>query len=180
MTTVALQMTKADQASGQQASLIGPVTGTVYTVDALGRAVVSTLDSPTLLTRGWCYANLVDAPGYATSGVATINFGAFPGSPSAQAIVALSGPANPNAVVQAWIEPIATADHSADEHSADPPAVSAQIVGSTIVINAAASGRDWPTPPATPFGNLANSQQPIGLQQPQPYGAWSVGWALAA
>ena len=180
MTTVALQMTKADQASGQQASLIGPVTGTVYTVDALGRAVVSTLDSPTLLTRGWSYANIVDAPGYATSGLATVNFGAFPGAQSAQTTIALSGPANPSAVVDVWIEPIATADHSADEHAVDPPLVSAQIVGSNLVINAFASGRDWPTPPGTPFGNPANSQMPTSCQQPQPYGLWSVGWALAA
>jgi hypothetical protein len=84
-----------------------------------------------------------------------------------------------DAVLDVWIAPIATSDHSADEHSADPPLVNAQIINGNIVINAYASGRDKPIPAGTPFGNAAGSQQPIGQQQPMPYGKWTVAWAFA-
>lgn len=180
MATVALQRIKVLPDIGMQHQLTGPVTGQLYIVDPLGRVVVSTLDSPYLLVKGWSYARLDDLAGSPTAGVATINFGAFPGAPSAQLTIAASDVDDPNAVIDAWIVPIATADHSADEHSADPPLVSAQVVGVTLVINAFASGRDKPVPAGTPFGQTTTSQMPIGEQQPMPYGAWSVGWAFAA
>jgi hypothetical protein len=178
MATVALQKIRSEPASGQQHSFYGKVTGTLYIVDPLGRVVVSTLDSPELIAKGWVDATLDTEASLTTSGVTTVNFGAFPGAPNAQTTIAVTDQIDPSGVPIAWITPVATADHSADEHAADPPMVSAQIVGSTLVINALASGRDWPTPAGTPFGNTANSQAPIGLQQPQPYGAWSVGWAF--
>ena len=50
------------------------------------------------------------------SGTATLNFGAFPGASDAS--VAVTGQAGilSGSLVEAWIRPIATADHSADEH----------------------------------------------------------------
>jgi hypothetical protein len=115
-----------------------------------------------------------------TSGVATINFGPFPGSSSA--VLMLPGwsdmgiPAQP---INAWAIPFGTADHTADEHVADPPRFSAAVDGlGNIVISGFPSGRDLPVPPGTPFGN-SSSQMPIGNQQPMPYGAWSVGWAYS-
>jgi hypothetical protein len=177
MATVALQKIDANVAMGQQQSIFGPVTGALYIVDPLGRVVVSTLDSPTLVAQGWAYAELEYLTGAPNNGVATVNFGVFPGSPNTQVTIVAADAYDPAATLLAAITPIATGDHSADEHSADPPMVSAQVVAGNIVINAAASGRDWPTPAGTPFGGAA-SQQPIGLQQPQPYGAWSVAWSF--
>ena len=58
----------------------------------------------------------------AQEGTTTINFGAFPGALDAS--VTVSAPnilAGSN--LDAWIEAAATADHSIDEHWADPPVI---------------------------------------------------------
>ena len=150
-----------------------------YVVDGLGRATVDTRDAPKMIAEGWMYWTPGAGGGTPpTSGVATLQFGAFPGAVMAQTIVSAIDGSDPNAEVDAWIIPVATADHSADEHSADPPMVNAQIVGSTIVLNGYPSGRDKPVPSGTPFG-ASPSQQPISTQQPMPYGAWSVAWAFS-
>lgn len=54
------------------------------------------------------------------SGITTINFGAFPGGHDAS--VAISGQAGilSESLVEAWIMPVATSDHSADEHMVEP------------------------------------------------------------
>ena len=179
MTTVALQKIKVLPDIGMQHSFYGAVTNKLYLVDPLGRVVVDTRDAAYLLPKGWAYARLDDMPSSPTAGVATINFGAFPGAASAQTTIAASDIDDPNAVIDAWIVPIATADHTADEHSADPPLVSAQVSGGNLVINAFPSGRDKPIPSGTAFGQTATSQMPVGEQQPTPYGAWSVAWAFS-
>ncbi len=110
---------------------------------------------------------------------ATVDFGRFPGSPSARTEIELpAGDYDPNAILDVWIAPVDTPDHTADEHAADPPQVSAKVIDGKIVIQAFPSGRDKPIPDGTPFGNTANSQRPIGNQQPMPYGVWTVGWSL--
>ena len=50
------------------------------------------------------------------SGTTTIDFGAFPGTSDTS--VAVTGQAGivAGSLVEAWIRPVATADHSADEH----------------------------------------------------------------
>lgn len=52
----------------------------------------------------------------ANTGTATLNFGAFPGASDTS--VAVTGQAGiiAGSLVEAWIRPVATADHSADEH----------------------------------------------------------------
>jgi hypothetical protein len=60
-------------------------------------------------------------------GTIILDFGAFPGSSNASVAVADAG-IKAGSVTTAQIEPIATADHSADEHIADPPAVYADSV----------------------------------------------------
>ena len=62
MATVSLQKIDSCVALGQQQSIFGPVTGAIYIVDSLGRVVVSTLDSPTLIAQGWAYTRLDDLP----------------------------------------------------------------------------------------------------------------------
>jgi hypothetical protein len=113
-----------------------------------------------------------------TNGVTILDFGPFPGSPLVELfLLGFADPADPNATVVAWVQPIKTSDHQREEHSFDPPMVSAQIRGSDIAIWGMPSGRDRPIPPGIPFGNAA-SQAPIGQRQPMPYGKWSVGWAI--
>lgn len=76
------------------------------------------------------------APGWFT-GVATLDFGAFPGS--SHATVAITGLPNLNATsrVLAWVEPSVTADHSEDEHMLETILVSARdrIAGTGFTIH---------------------------------------------
>lgn len=62
-------------------------------------------------------------------GTAEVDFGAFPGA--AYATVAVTGQASivAGSLVEAWIRPVATSDHRADEHIVDPP----EIVAGDIV-----------------------------------------------
>lgn len=50
------------------------------------------------------------------TGVATLNFGAFPGAPEASVVITGQAAITADSYVEAWIRPVATADHSADEH----------------------------------------------------------------
>jgi hypothetical protein len=180
MTTVALQ--KPLQPGQSQAShrVTGGITGNSYIVDPMGRVVIDVLDAPAVLAKGWVYANIEDAisGGLPTFGTAVLDFGAFPGAPLTEATV-LGAAIDSNAVLKVWVPAVASVDHSADEHSVDPPMVSGQVTGSTLVIRANCSGRDRPVPPGVAPGNTANSQMPIPRRQLQPYGKWNVAWAFA-
>jgi len=48
-------------------------------------------------------------------GTATLDFGAFPGASDAFIDISVPG-VTPTSLVEAWIRPEATADHTADEH----------------------------------------------------------------
>lgn len=87
-------------------------------------------------------------------GIATLDFGAFPGA--SDATVAVTGQAGivAGSLIEAWIRPEATADHSVDEHRVEE----IQVVADTIV-----AGTGF-----TIFGRTRNYRL---------YGAWSVAWA---
>lgn len=175
MPTIQLQRFRPFQET-QSKAVTGPVTGTLYIVDPLGRVSVDTADSPYFIADGYSLAAPIGA---ATSGIATLDFGPFPGSPSASVTIPAVDAADPNAVLDAWIVQVATVDHSADEHAVDPPMVSAVADGNgNIIITGGPSGRDLFVPPGTPYG-AASSQQPIGQIQLMPVGKWSVGWAFS-
>jgi hypothetical protein len=178
MATLSLQRLK-EEGSSHARTMTGFSTGKLYNSDSLGRVTVDILDAPEFLAKGWVVYDL-GAGLIPSSGVAILDFGPFPGSSTATVSVIGGNAFNSSNVVDAWITPIATADHSADEHQIDPPLVSAVISGSNIIITGYPSGRDLAVPPGTPFGNTANSQMPIASQQLMPYGKWSVGWALAS
>ena len=68
----------------------------------------------------------------ATQGTTTVDFGALPGSPEANAVTTGQTGISAGSLVEAWILPVASADHSADEHRVDPPRVVAgDIVAGT-------------------------------------------------
>jgi hypothetical protein len=158
----------------------GRVTGNTYVFDALGRALVDSQDAPFLISTGTVlYANPSDAPGAVPSfGTAILDFGAFPGKATAEVTVSPVTTLDPAGTPQVSIAYLASVDHSADEHAVDPPLVSGQLSGSTLVIRGICSGRDRNVPPGVPFGNTANSQMPIPRRQPTPYGKWNVAWTL--
>jgi hypothetical protein len=57
------------------------------------------------------------------SGTSTIDFGAFPGSPESS--VAVTGQTNilAGSLVEAWILPAATTNHTVSDHYANPPRI---------------------------------------------------------
>lgn len=96
------------------------------------------------------------------SGTATLNFGAFPGASDAS--VAVTGQAGilTGSLVEAWIRPVATADHSADEHMVETLKVFAGNIS---------AGTGF-----TIYGfNTSERNDPRG-QGTRLYGQWTVAW----
>lgn len=151
--TVALQHPFDAPVRGTR-TVVGRSTGTTYTVDGLGRIVVANADAAYLATQGW----LPVIPGSGIN-VVTVDFGAFPGSLGATTTIA-SVTRDSTALVEASVVPIATADHTADEHAVDAPIVSAQSDGNgNLVISA------YPNMNVIPVDNM------------MPWGKWSVAWS---
>jgi hypothetical protein len=99
------------------------------------------------------------------TGTATLDFGAFPGKGDAS--VAVTGQAGivAGSLIGCWIRPVATADHTADEHMVESLAVTA----ATIV-------------PGTGF-TIYGFENGVGPHTAQPstahllYGAFTIAWA---
>jgi len=66
------------------------------------------------------------------TGTTTVDFGAFPGSLYCTAVITGQASIVAGSLPEAWIRPVATADHLADEHIVDPPEIcAADIVAGT-------------------------------------------------
>ena len=125
-------------------------------------------------------------------GTATVNFGAFPGKSDAS--VAVTGQADilSGSLVDAWLYPSATADHSADEHMAEKIRVTAgNIIAATgfTIYALNDNGLSEPlVPPGAGRTQMAhatagnNYKGPgdqsgsVGGRCPMPYGQWTVAW----
>ena len=127
-------------------------------------------------------------------GTTTVDFGAFPGSADASVAVAQAG-IGAGSLAEAWIWPVATADHTADEHLVEPLKVFAHSivagVGFSITVLSDNRLMSPVTPPpganstfqlaATTINN--KNAQPgktgaIGTGEiPRVYGVWTVAWA---
>lgn len=97
-------------------------------------------------------------------GRTTVDFGAFPGS--AQATVDVTGQSGfvVTSEVEAWIEPVATADHSVDEHKVEQiRAVASYRVDGTLTIDAFSTNQTLDRSGAEPVGTFL-------------WGLWTVGW----
>lgn len=92
-------------------------------------------------------------------GISTLNFGAFPGAN--HVTVAVTGQTGivSGSLVEAWIRPEATADHSADEHMVEDLRVYARdiVAGTGFTIHG--------FPVNSPGGFAAKL-----------YGQWSIAW----
>ena len=121
-----------------------------------------------------------------TTGTATLNFGSFPGSSHATVDVTGQTTISGTSSVKCWLDPVATADHTADEHvveslrvaiGAITPGVGFTIHGRNTnqrrepladqrrgyTVGAAA----LPSPDIAPY---------VGGSSPQIYGTWTVRW----
>jgi hypothetical protein len=92
------------------------------------------------------------------TGTANLDFGAFPGKSDTSVAVTGQAAIASGSLVEAWIRPVATADHSADEHLVETLKVSAGniVAGTGFTIYGLNSGQ---------VGNT------------RLYGLWTTAWA---
>lgn len=94
-------------------------------------------------------------------GTAVLNFGAFPGASDAAVVVTGQTGIVAGSLVEAWMRPVATADHSVDEHLVE----TLKVIAGNIV---AATG-------FTIYG-FNTSQLSSHGQGTRLYGQWTVSW----
>lgn len=121
-------------------------------------------------------------------GTAVLDFGAFPGLSDASVAVTGQAAIVAGSLVEAWIRPVATADHTADEHMVETLKVFAGNIvaatGFTIYgfntseINEPLERFRGKTVPL--LGSLTDPpavQQPTrGGQGTRIYGTWTIAW----
>ena len=119
------------------------------------------------------------------SGTTTIDFGAFPGGSDASVAVAQASIAS-GSLVEAWLFPAATADHTADEHVVESIKVFAGNVqagvGFTIyAVNTSQINEPLSKGGVAGFRPAATSVygyagETSGGRGTRIYGTWNVGW----
>lgn len=90
-------------------------------------------------------------------GTANLDFGAFPGASDASVAVTGQTGIVGSSLVEAWLFPTATADHSADEHIVEP----LEVYAGNIVAG-------------TGFTIYGINRTPLG--DTLIYGVWKVAW----
>lgn len=127
-------------------------------------------------------------------GTATLDFGAFPGSSDAS--VAVSAPTiTALQLVEAWMFPAATTDHTADEHLVETIKVVAGNVVAGVGFTIYGINTSQLNEPVIPAPNASSVFQAtattVGIKTAQPaaiaygggvgtriYGKWNVGWVF--
>lgn len=109
------------------------------------------------------------------SGITTIDFGAFPGASDASVAVAGQAGIVAGSLVEAWIRPVATADHSADEHMVETiRVIAANIVAATgFTIYGFNTSELFEHTTEDPAGRLPRYNGGKGTRL---YGLWTVAW----
>lgn len=110
---------------------------------------------------------------------ATINFGTYPGTSDTSLVITGQTTIASGSLVEAWIFPVATTDHSADEHWVDPPWVCAGNVvagtGFTIYATALQMTADRMDKRRNRAGE--NYSEPDQIERgPTYYGQYTVAW----
>ena len=127
------------------------------------------------------------------SGTATLNFGAFPGQSDAS--VAVTGQAGivAGSLVEAWLRPVDSADHSADEHMLETLKVMAGniVAGTGFTIygfntnqineplvdpGEGRTHRSTGTAAANTGQGQVATQRSVGGRGTRIYGQWNVAW----
>lgn len=116
-------------------------------------------------------------------GTTTLDFGAFPGGSDASVAVTGQAAIVSGSVVEAWMRPVATADHTADEHMVETINIYAgNIVGGTgftvYGFNTSQLGEE--VPPAMqqigPGASLSDTAPREGGKGTRIYGQWTIAW----
>jgi hypothetical protein len=108
-------------------------------------------------------------------GTATLDFGAFPGASDASVVVTGQAGIVAGSLVEAWIRPVGTADHSADEHIFDPP----RVVAGNIAAGTGFTIYGWnPDKNIGGAPSLMNTRdREYGGGDTRIYGQWTIAWA---
>jgi hypothetical protein len=125
-------------------------------------------------------------------GTATVDFGAFPGKSDASVDVTGQTAITGASLVEAWLYPSATADHSADEHLVESIRVMAGNVSAGVGFTIYAfNSLQIPEPLVRPgertirranatvglnFKGPGDQMPSVGGRMPMIYGQWTVAW----
>ena len=105
--------------------------------------------------------------GAQSSTPAILDFGAFPGSSDCSLAITGQAAITATSAVEAWIVPVATTDHSSDEHLIEKLRVFAgNIVAGTGFTIYLIDDNRLPEPSTSQFKGSS----------PKVYGKWSVNW----
>lgn len=109
------------------------------------------------------------------TGTTTLDFGAFPGTSDASVAVTGQTGIVAGSLVEAWIRPVATADHTADEHLVE----SIKVLAGNIVAGTGFTIYGFNTNPMTEWPTGADFNPPrsgnIG-KGTRISGQWTVAW----
>ena len=110
-------------------------------------------------------------------GTTTVDFGAFPGTDRATVAVTGQTLIVAGSLVEAWLMPVATADHSADEHIMESPLVVAGNIVAATGFTIYSTGKP---PPQIVSDNINSGLGPnveaVNANKNNPYGLWTVAW----
>jgi len=114
------------------------------------------------------------------SGTAIVNFGGFPGSSDTSVLVTGQGGIQAGSLVEAWLVPTGTSEHSSDEHvMVGPSVIAGNIVPGTGFTIYSVGQERVPEPDAIKRSgglNVLDNLQEYGRVTPMTYGQWSVAW----
>lgn len=119
------------------------------------------------------------------SGQTTLDFGAFPGASDASVAVTGQAAIIAGSLVEAWIFPAVTTDHSADEHLAESFRVMAGniAVGTGFTIYGMGIGPVYSLPPPNVVTDARTPDKGKQFTAPDGggslnliYGKWNIGW----
>ena len=114
------------------------------------------------------------------SGTATLDFGAFPGKSDASVVITGQAAIVAGSLVEAWIRPVATADHTADEHMAETLKVFAgNIVAGTGFTIYGFNTNQINEPILQPRGRAGSWNDGAGGRGTLIYGQFTVAWVWA-
>jgi hypothetical protein len=110
-------------------------------------------------------------------GTTTVNFGAFPGKTEATTTVSGQTGFISSSLAEAWIYPVATADHSVDEHLTENLVVKAYYISDGNIGIVARPTDIWPTRDSSTGFNQADFNPGNELQTTNLlYGLWTIAW----
>jgi hypothetical protein len=121
------------------------------------------------------------------TGTTTIDFGAFPGTSDAVRVITGQAGILSGSLAEAWIFPVDTADHTADEHMVEPFKVFAHSIVAGTGFTISAFNTNQINEPLELQGSerfkasgaqVAAGQRPsVGGMGTLIYGIWNIAWA---